>query len=73
MDPGFPAGVGANPPGWGCQHTILPKFPKLHVIEKILTKVPLSAQCYEGDTAISLDALTLYYLVMCTFSLENVH
>ena len=26
-DPGFPRGGGANSPG-GCQHTILPKFPK---------------------------------------------
>ena len=28
-DPGFPQGGGANPGGrGGCQHTILPKFPK---------------------------------------------
>ena len=26
-DPGFPRGGGANSPG-GCQHTILPNFPK---------------------------------------------
>ena len=26
-DPGFPWGGGTNSPG-GCQHTILPKFPK---------------------------------------------
>ena len=27
-DPGFPRGGGANSPGVGRQHTILPKFPK---------------------------------------------
>ena len=27
-DPGFPRGGGANSPGGGRQHTILPKFPK---------------------------------------------
>ena len=27
-DPGFPRGGGANPPGWGRQHTILPNVPK---------------------------------------------
>ena len=27
-DPGFPRGEGANSPGGGRQHTILPKIPK---------------------------------------------
>ena len=40
-DPGFPRGGCANSPwgGGGCQHTILPKFPKkLHEIERIWTQ-----------------------------------
>ena len=28
LDPGFPVGGDANPRGVGCQHTILPNFPK---------------------------------------------
>ena len=28
VDPGFPVGGGANPLREGCQHTILPNFPK---------------------------------------------
>ena len=32
-DPGFPE-VGAPTPRGGHQHTILPKFPKLHEIER---------------------------------------
>ena len=37
-DPGFPRGGGANSPGAGRQHTILPNFPqKLHEIERIWT------------------------------------
>ena len=39
VDPGFPRGGGANSPGGGCQHTILPSFPpKLHEIERIWTQ-----------------------------------
>ena len=39
MDPGFPVGLGANPPGEGHQQTIFAKFSeKLDEIEKILSR-----------------------------------
>ena len=71
QDPGFPRGGGADSPG-GCQHTILPNFPKkLHEIERIWVPgghAPL-APPLRSATAFCLQGYVFMNVCLCMMSL----